>query len=235
MREALQSFLIFVNVYRYCASVALTEMTPTQAIAAQVRRLRNEYGWSAQRLADELTSIDVTWDRMVVVNLELGRRASVSVMELLALAHVFEVPVFSLLAPLGQEAKVQVIPGLAVEPHDLALWFTGRDFDDDRLRPRSPEGKRLSRDAFLQLSLYGHYLDLVGEILAQDMKVRKAKRIGEAQRIQEAEAAYVDALERWASALTEMREKGLRPPEAHPSEARFVEDARSLGLLEDEG
>jgi transcriptional regulator with XRE-family HTH domain len=77
----------------------------TRAIAARMAELRKARRWSAVSLAEEMTLAGVSWDRYVVSNLERGRRANVTVDELLALAQVFGVPPETLL--LGQAAADQ--------------------------------------------------------------------------------------------------------------------------------
>lgn len=62
----------------------------TQVIVGAVKRLRGAKGWSAQQLADEMTKAGVPWNADVVVNLEHGRRKSLRVHELLALAWVLD-------------------------------------------------------------------------------------------------------------------------------------------------
>jgi transcriptional regulator with XRE-family HTH domain len=75
-----------------------------QVIAGRMREMRKARGWSADRLARELTTrTGVKWARMVVTKLENGRRQTVSVEELLALALVFRV------------APVELLPSLLVQ------------------------------------------------------------------------------------------------------------------------
>lgn len=95
------------------------------ALAAQVRRLRDARGWSAQRLADELAAIGVPLDRSVIANLENGRRASVDVQELLALALAFGVTPAALLVDLDAD-QVDVTPTTRATPLELLLWLQGR-------------------------------------------------------------------------------------------------------------
>jgi transcriptional regulator with XRE-family HTH domain len=78
-------------------SVEQPDHTPTEVVAQRMRELRRGRGWSAERLAEELARHGVEWNRGVVTKLETGRRASVSVAELLGLAAVFEVSPLDLL------------------------------------------------------------------------------------------------------------------------------------------
>lgn len=73
-------------------------------IAERVKELRRGRGWSAEKLAAEMTAVGVPWSRVVVTKLETKRRPGVSVAELLALAYVLEVaPVHLIVPPLSRE------------------------------------------------------------------------------------------------------------------------------------
>lgn len=45
-----------------------------QRVAVNLVRLRKRYGWTAQRVADEMTAAGVPMDRSVVAKLEAGLR-----------------------------------------------------------------------------------------------------------------------------------------------------------------
>jgi transcriptional regulator with XRE-family HTH domain len=95
----------------------------TALIMAAVKQLRIARGWSAQQLADEMTKAGVPWNADVVVNLEHGRRKSLRVHELLALAYVLDmespldvlVPYVSALFP--------VTPDVDAGTVDVRRWF----------------------------------------------------------------------------------------------------------------
>jgi len=67
-------------------------LTPTQIVAARMHALRRKRGWSAAELARRMKAAGIPWERIVVTKLETGRRASVSVDELLALSAVLNCP-----------------------------------------------------------------------------------------------------------------------------------------------
>jgi hypothetical protein len=54
---------------------------------------------SAQQLAERVSRFGIAWDRSIVANLETGRRAVLSVEEMLALAVVLDVAPVHLLVP----------------------------------------------------------------------------------------------------------------------------------------
>jgi transcriptional regulator with XRE-family HTH domain len=100
-------------------------LAPTQAVAKRVRELREKRGLTAAQLAEQMASVGVAWDRGVVAKLETGRRANVSVAELLALAYVLDVAPVHLLVPLEDEQPYEVMPG-RVEPAGLVRdWVRG--------------------------------------------------------------------------------------------------------------
>ncbi|WP_433138691.1 hypothetical protein ACQPZ8_37415 [Actinomadura nitritigenes] len=201
-------------------------MSPTQVIATSVRRLRTDYGWSAQRLADEMTAAGVKWDRMIVVNLEHGRRGTVDVAELLVLGRVFDVPPLSLLAPIGHDDVIEALPGQTMQPYDLWQWVTGKE------RPTwiasDSDGSRRWLDAVGTNIIYERWQDAEGSVLLAQRDVRRAEKIGDANRTQDARSRYFEALEVWAHVLTAIRRKGLVPPD-FPDE--WESEARDVGLL----
>lgn len=67
----------------------------------------------------------IPWNRTTVAKLETGRRESISVRELLALAVVLDVPPVWLLADPKQDGLVAIAEGLEVEPWSALLWLTG--------------------------------------------------------------------------------------------------------------
>lgn len=109
--------------------------SPHRVIAERVKALRKGRGWSAQRLADEMKKVGISWDRSIVANLEYGRRAAVSVEEWLALAYVLDVAPLHLLVPTkGTTYRVlaQPRPGEQyerdAEAHldDVRQWISGK-------------------------------------------------------------------------------------------------------------
>jgi hypothetical protein len=87
------------------------------------------------QLAERLRQVGLDWDRNIVANLENGRRASLGVDELLALALVLEVAPVHLLVPLEDEQPYQVTP-TRVEPvglvRDLIRGAAALDGMDER-------------------------------------------------------------------------------------------------------
>jgi transcriptional regulator with XRE-family HTH domain len=101
----------------------------TTLIMEAVKRLRTGKGWSAQQLADEMTKAGVPWNADIVVNLEHGRRKSLRVHELLALAWVLDADSpLDLLIP-GPEVRrdpmYPVTPSTLLDKAAVRAWWKG--------------------------------------------------------------------------------------------------------------
>jgi transcriptional regulator with XRE-family HTH domain len=209
--------------------MAQNERTPTAVIARRVRQLRESYKWSAERLANEMTQAGAPWDRTIVANLENGRRGTVSVAELLALGYVLDIPPVSLLAPLGEDETMTVLPGLELRPYELRAWLIGAGRLASRVTPDTPAGAQRWQRAVRPVRLYERLTDANRDLHRLDIERRAAQKVGEPARIQEAEAAYVDGLRAWAEVVKAMHEDGMRLPALVPE---WITDARELGLLD---
>jgi transcriptional regulator with XRE-family HTH domain len=132
-------------------------LTPTRVLAARVRELRRQRGWTAAQLGVRMAEQGIKWDRSIVANLENGRRATVSVDEWFALAYVLEVPPVSLIVPTDLVAEYMVTPAVATGAGRVEPWLVGslplpeidgRSYGLDRGRQRwTPT--RAERRAFL--------------------------------------------------------------------------------------
>ncbi|MFI5684643.1 helix-turn-helix domain-containing protein [Streptomyces sp. NPDC051636] len=97
-----------------------------QAIAQQVRKVRLERGISVQRLADICTDeYGVPMKRSVLANFEGGRRPALSLVEVLVIARILEVPPVQLLFPIGLQETTEVLPDKVVDTWAALKWFTG--------------------------------------------------------------------------------------------------------------
>lgn len=105
-----------------------TRLDPTRVVAARVKALRSKRGWSAQRLADELTKVGIPWDRSIVANFENHRRQTVGVEELLGLAYVLDVaPIHLLVPPADDQVFYGVTPEMAIPLREARAWIRGRE------------------------------------------------------------------------------------------------------------
>lgn len=114
--------------------------TPTAVIARRMRALR-QGKFTADQLAQAMREHGIPWQRTVVAKLENGRRDTVSVGELFALALVLDVTPAALLVDLD-DPTAEVVPGLTVTPLDLLMWLQmkaplpGRDLGTSRFPHR---------------------------------------------------------------------------------------------------
>lgn len=205
---------------------------PTAVLAARLRELRERRGWSADRLAEEMASAGIPWKRAVVTKLETGRRQAVSVAEWIALAYVLDVPPLELLAPLGQDIEVEILPGLEVDPYELRNWLTGTGRLAARTTADTPSGMQFWNAAAEPIRLYEQFTEAAKVLNRADLDARTAEKIGDPQRVQATRTAYVDALQAWAEVLGRMRAAGMRPP-AYVS--KWAEDAAEFGFLAEDG
>jgi len=98
---------------------------PVSNISARVRELRTRKGWTGAELGKRMTARGIRWDRSIVANLENGRRATVSVSELLALARVFDVAPLHLLVPV-QERAFRVTEDEVYSTERVRAWIRGQ-------------------------------------------------------------------------------------------------------------
>lgn len=97
---------------------------PVANISVRVRELRTRKGWTGAELGKRMTALGSRWDRSIVANLENGRRATVSVSELFALARVFDVAPVHLLVPV-QERAFRVAEGEVYPAGRVRDWVRG--------------------------------------------------------------------------------------------------------------
>ena len=100
--------------------------TLTAMIAARVRVLRRETRLSGAGLAAGMKDRGIPWNRTTVAKLETGRRESITVPELLALADVLGVPVPWLLVDLTAATAVP-FEGIERDPWAVMLWLVGKE------------------------------------------------------------------------------------------------------------
>lgn len=96
-------------------------------VGREVRRLRGKghAGLSAAALADRTASLGHPISRAVIADLEIGRKKSLDVAELLVLAYALEVSPAQLVYPDLPKGEVEVLPQRSVESHEALQWFSG--------------------------------------------------------------------------------------------------------------
>jgi len=98
----------------------------TRTIAREVRRHRDRRGMSAQQLADRTAELGMPIPRPDLANLESGRRDSVSAAEVLILAAALDVAPIDLIAPVGYDEHIEMLPGRMMDPLEAARWVGGQ-------------------------------------------------------------------------------------------------------------
>jgi transcriptional regulator with XRE-family HTH domain len=97
----------------------------THGIATQIKRHRTEQKLSAQQLSDACTALGADIPRNTITDLEIGRRAHLSVAELLVLAAALNIPPLELVCPVGYETRTEILPGDVSDTFAAALWLAG--------------------------------------------------------------------------------------------------------------
>jgi len=93
-------------------------------IGIAVKALRGKH--SAQWLADRTKNLGHPISRTAISNLEVGRKLSLDVPELIVLAMALGVPPLLLLYPELSAGEVEVLPGQRTTAWSAAQWFAGR-------------------------------------------------------------------------------------------------------------
>jgi transcriptional regulator with XRE-family HTH domain len=94
----------------------------TRLIADQIRHYRKRRGMSVQQLSDEVARLGLPIERPVLSNLELGRRHTISVAELLVIAAALRLPPLVLLFPIGRVETMEPLPGVVASPGAALRW-----------------------------------------------------------------------------------------------------------------
>ncbi len=114
-------------------------------IAERVKAVRAARGLTGAQLAQKMTETGLKWDRSVVANLENGRRSTVSVEELLALAFVLEVAPVHLIVPLDDDGWLAVTPDVSTTNPLARAWIRGAEAlpwtDERRFYSEVPESE----------------------------------------------------------------------------------------------
>jgi transcriptional regulator with XRE-family HTH domain len=102
----------------------------TITAAAEVRRLRNARKMSAQRLSEACEEAGVIIPRSVLANLESGRRPTISLAELLAIAAVLEVNPIDLVVPAHARdgEPFNITPNITTTVAKARAWIAGQGF-----------------------------------------------------------------------------------------------------------
>jgi len=192
---------------------------------------------SAQQLADRTAELGMPIPRSVLANLESGRRDTVSVAEVLALAAALNVAPIDLICPVGFDKQTEILPGRMMDPLSAMRWFTGEwklDLHDDGgWTMRTPSSGERSGANLLR-----YHDQLISKLDSEETKARDALRavadaVGEEadERARSAARDLMIAVEEWREFIreplrrtrAEMRERGMQLPDL-PADIDLSED-----------
>jgi transcriptional regulator with XRE-family HTH domain len=156
---------------------------PESIVAREIRRRRDQRGFTAQDLAARIAKDGGKLSRQAISKIENGDRG-VSIQELLLLGKALGVPPALLLFPLGREATVEVLPGHDAATWQVWRWFAGLDVFPGSVRD-DPEDIRAFQAGSQPVTMY----------LEHDRYTAlwRAMRIDAANNLSMAEAAVSDA------------------------------------------
>ncbi len=155
------------------------------------------------KLAERMAEHGVPWNRTTVAKFETGRRATISVQELVALALALDVPLAALLID-PREPTVPLAKDVAPDPWSALLWLAGRSpLGRSDLNWRNKAGLlvtavRQADEALSTLDALENPVWSGGQPTARDVEMFNDKR-----------ASYLSLL---SPALALLDEQGLRPP-----------------------
>jgi transcriptional regulator with XRE-family HTH domain len=209
------------------------ETATTTAVVMRVKHLRKAARLSGAELASGMARLGFRWNQSTVAKLEAGRRRSVSVDELLALAEVLNVPITALLVDERAE-RTRPTGGREYMPADVLLWLTA-----DRALPGTPDYDRMlipqnivqDSGPWAVAARPARYARQQQKAVDAALGARERLRLtiekNYAPEIKRSEQFYADRLRDLATALDVMRAAEMVPM---PVDARLQHDAQQRGI-----
>jgi transcriptional regulator with XRE-family HTH domain len=194
----------------------------TKTVAGEVRRYRKLRKMSGQALVDRCAQLGLAIPAAVLSNLELGRRESISIAELLVLAQALDVSPTLLIAPVATADKIEILPGHEADPMAVVDWFAGdARFDLTRTGLVAKGLMWVDRGPAGYVQLYRHHDMLVQLLQAEITEGRFVP--GESGNVKERVDGGPGELR---LVRRVMREEGLRVPDLPPELAGTDADGR---------
>lgn len=191
----------------------------TSTIGREVRRLRQERGLTAAELSDACATLGMEVPPRTITNWETGKRATIAVTEILVVAEALNVPPISLLFPLGQDDRVEVLPGREAAMWDAVAWFT----DEVHLDHAPARGSaRAALDAFR-----GHAAAVHTALTS--VRIREERRRQPGANLTHADAMLEDDLRALRELRDAMRAEGWEPPPVPPRLKPYWTDGQAEG------
>lgn len=170
----------------------------SQQVGRRVARARGSLPIS--RLVERCDELGMPLGRMVIANLEAGRRESVSIAEVYVLAAALDVAPTMLLTGIGYDVDFRVLPEVTVSTFEAHRWLT----TGQRWGSAEPDDSRSAAD--------------LSEVIAAALAAEEyAASLGEAPMVEDDERAEFDARLRKERDRVVARRKlvaarGLTPP-----------------------
>ena len=133
---------------------------------------RERRGLKHAELVAMVNDLGLDMKRTTLINIEQGRRKTITVPEVFAFAYALQVPPILLLIPLGNVDQVEILKGKTVSPWTAAKWVEGRTLLDEPIDGVIPvdSPQRASFDALLhhaEILMWHQFIDkLQHEILS---------------------------------------------------------------------
>ena len=105
----------------------------TQRVGRAVRARRTRLKLSAQNVSEACSKVGYQIPRNTIANLENGRKAEVTLAEVMTLAAALRVPPVQLIFPDLPEGQCEFLPGETTTALHALKWFTGEAAFRDRL------------------------------------------------------------------------------------------------------
>ncbi len=181
---------------------------------------REAHDWNTLELAERCTAAGVALDESTISDLE-AQRGDVSVQELLGLAFVLSVPPALLFLPVGEDYRVEVLPGTVLAPDAAVRWVCGQAMLAGD--PSPGIWQRFARP----LALYRQLDDAHAQRWNTETDLRRLDPNGTDAEVREARQRYAAALSDVATILAAMVEDGMTMPPVKDYTAR---DMATLGV-----
>lgn len=193
----------------------------SRSVMGRITEARKKAGLSGAALAEACTAVGLPMPRNVVANLESGRRTTLTVAELVAFAHVLDVPLVELLYgvdALPEPSALALPAGSAVSAAELIAGAVDDVRVGDAAAKLTPlrllrELAQAENDLVLSMRGEGQRYDLTA-----DMPEDERRAV-----VWMVESGWTRSAAKVARYRFALRMKGLQPPELHPTAAEGIE------------
>jgi transcriptional regulator with XRE-family HTH domain len=221
---------VFANIGVYVACVAKEDdggpwsRRLTTQVGQQVKAHRRRRGWSARELADRCEDLGQRVEPQVIANMETGRRANVTIAEVVILAAALDVPPVLLIFPARTDQTVEPLPNREDNAWSSLLRFTGEREPLGR-NDASPDGDELRVwwDGVMPMTRLREHDEAIGEFwgaveYVRRMEAHQAATEGQVsdelleERRGRAMDQVIGAERRLAAFRGQLRAQGIEPP-----------------------